>query len=152
MSRARPHVRGMSTLSLAAALVCAAAAVGAGAGTSGPDPDRDGDGSAITEMLAFVDDHLADPNLSAATIAEHRGTSTGEIERQAAAHDIDLGRWIVAQRLRGVRAELGPEHSPEPDDALARRWGFVDLRHLDSTFAETYGLGVEHWWRIRDER
>lgn len=100
--------------------------------------------SAMTEALwplivAYVDAHLTEPDLSPARIARANNISLRYLYKLCARRGVRLGEWIMDRRLRGAREELqGP--SSRTVAQIARRWGFVDPAHFSQRFRHAFGM------------
>jgi AraC-like DNA-binding protein len=131
-----------STITLARAFLSSAAS---------PHIDTDTfEAMLIPKIRAHIRDRLSDPDLNLEMIARRYGISSLRLQKWTAERGFDIDRWILAERLRGIRAELLGSDTP-PDESVAKRWGFDDFHHLRGTFLDTYGMTVHHWWELRDE-
>jgi AraC-like DNA-binding protein len=90
-------------------------------------------------VLAYVDAHLTERDLSAARIAAAVNISPRYLYKLCARHDLRLREWIIERRLRGARRELeGP--GSRTVASIARRWGFVDPAHFSGRFRHAYAM------------
>lgn len=102
----------------------------------------------LTRVRAYVRRHLANPALSAQSIAVAHGISTRRLYQICAEADLSLEQWIIARRLAGARAELSrPEIGPVPIATVARRWGFVSHAHFTRRFRAAYAVTPSEWRR-----
>lgn len=92
-------------------------------------------------ILAFVRQHLADPELSPAAIAREHNISIRYLYKLCEAADVRLMEWIIHQRLEGARTRLMDHNRPQPSIAwLAKRWGFKDASHFSTRFRKAYDM------------
>lgn len=104
----------------------------------------------MTRIRTYVRQHLADPALSAESIAVAHGISTRRLYQICAEADVSLEQWIIARRLAGARAQLSrPEARLVPIATVARRWGFVSHAHFSRRFRAAYGVTPSEWRRSR---
>ena len=108
---------GAATALLVRALIVSAAEDDRGA--------RDATTEALWPLIvAFVDAHLTESDLSPARIARANNISLRYLYKLCARHGVRLGEWIIDRRLRGAREELEGSSSRTVAE-IARRWGFV---------------------------
>ncbi len=90
-------------------------------------------------IVAFVDAHLTESDLSPARIARANNISLRYLYKLCARHDVRLSEWIIDRRLRGAREELeGPSSRTVAE--IARRWGFVDPAHFSQRFRHAFAM------------
>lgn len=103
----------------------------------------------LTQVRAYVRQHLADPDLRPATIAAAHNVSLRYLYKVCAQADFSLEQWIIGERLRGAREELlRPESHGRTIAMVARRWGFSDPTHFTRRFRGTYGQTPSEWRRL----
>ncbi|WP_067652078.1 helix-turn-helix domain-containing protein [Nocardia harenae] len=106
----------------------------------------------LPRIRGYIRRHLADPELSPATIARAHDISVRTLLRLCAAAEFGLEQWITTHRLDGARAELArPELRGLPVAVIARRWGFTNPSHFGRRFRELYGLTPGAWRRLAAE-
>ncbi|MFF5335621.1 helix-turn-helix domain-containing protein [Streptomyces sp. NPDC013181] len=94
----------------------------------------------------YIREHLADADLSAATIAAAHGISVRHLYTVLSRSGVSLGDWIRARRLEACRSELaGPQGRARTVAAIGRQWGFVNAAHFSKVFKEAYGLSPRAW-------
>jgi AraC-like DNA-binding protein len=107
----------------------------------------------LTQIRAYVRQHLADSDLQPATIAAAHHISLRYLYRLCAEADFSLEQWIIGERLQGAREELIRPASRQRSIAMiARRWGFTDPTHFSRRFRAAYGLTPREWRRITSEQ
>ncbi|MER5551676.1 helix-turn-helix domain-containing protein [Streptomyces sp. NPDC002793] len=97
-------------------------------------------------VTRYIQEHLADPDLSAARIAAAHGISVRHLYAVLSRSGISLGDWIRTRRLAACRRELaGPGGRLRTIAATGRSWGFVDATHFSKVFRRTYGITPRAW-------
>lgn len=91
-------------------------------------------------VRAFIQRHLADPELSPASVAAAHNISTRTLHRLFESEETTVARLIRAQRLEQCRRELAdPANSGRPVYAIAARWGLTDAATFSHAFRAAYG-------------
>jgi AraC family transcriptional activator of tynA and feaB len=105
-----------------------------------PLPHR-GAGGTAGELLAAIDDRLAEPGLTPARVAAEIGISTRQLHKQFARLGTSFGRYVTIERLERVRGELlSSPGRRAPISELAFRWGFNDLTTFNRAFRRHFGV------------
>jgi len=90
---------------------------------------------------AFVEQHLADPDLSPQTIADAHHISLRHLQQLLAEERTSPAAWIRHRRLERCRLDLAdPRLNARPIQAIAARWGFTDPTHFSRLFRTAYGI------------
>ena len=100
-------------------------------------------------IVADMRAHLADPELSPASVAARHHISVRYLHRILQRESIRFGDWVRRSRLEGTRRDLiddGRGHLPVA--AIARRWGFTDAAHFSKAFRGAYGMSPREWRRV----
>ncbi|MGQ4601052.1 AraC-like ligand-binding domain-containing protein [Nocardia sp. R6R-6] len=107
--------------------------------------------STLTMMiLRYIDDHLADPELDPARIAEAHHISVRYLHKLFEPTGVSVGHWIRQRRLEHTRSELADSARIDQTVAeVARRYGFLDAGYFGRVFKRTYGMTPGQW---RDNR
>jgi AraC-like DNA-binding protein len=109
-------------------------ACGAAAGEH-PDAVRAG---RLVEAKGYINHHLADPELSAATVATSLGISVRTLHLLFEPSGSSFSRYVLRRRLEECRiALLGNPTRPVIDIAFA--WGFNSLSSFYRTFKDAFG-------------
>jgi AraC-like DNA-binding protein len=91
-------------------------------------------------VRSFIDQRLAEPELSPAMIAASHHISVRYLHKLFEGEGLTVGGWIRARRLEGCRRDLlDPSLSVLPVSAIAFRWGFADAAHFTRVFRDAYG-------------
>jgi AraC-like DNA-binding protein len=95
----------------------------------------------ITELysaiVAFIDENLQDPSLSAHLVSENFGLSDRYVYRLFADRGLKLGAHVKRRRLEEAARELTLGRPRVTD--LAYKWGFTDLSTFSRAFKEKFG-------------
>ena len=93
----------------------------------------------VPRILAYARLHLADQDLTPATVARAHNISVRYLYKLCDAAGVRLVEWIMHERLEGARRDLtAPEHTPESISLISRRWGFKDPSHFSTRFRRAY--------------
>lgn len=99
------------------------------------------DSDRLREILAFIEDNLADPTLSPGTIAKAFFISTSTLHRLFAQRDTTVAAWIKHRRLETCRHALGATGSyPLTINQIAARAGFSNQAFFSREFSAAYGM------------
>lgn len=102
----------------------------------------------LTRIRTFARLHLADPDLTPATIAAAHSISVRQLYKLCADADLSLEQWIIHERLQRARRELTqPDRRHVPIGAVALGWGFRDPTHFTRRFKARYGMTPSQWRR-----
>lgn len=103
----------------------------------------------LTQVRAYIQQHLRDPELSPTTIAHAHNVSVRHLFRLCAEADFSVEQWIIGKRLAGAHDELSqPASMMFSISAIARHWGFRDPGHFARRFKATYGVPPRDWRKI----
>lgn len=104
----------------------------------------------LHRIHAFVEDHLADPDLSPRSIAAAHHVSVRYLYKLFETQETTVGGWIRRRRLERARRDLrDPALHDRSITAIASRWGFSSPAHFNRTFRKVYGVTPGE---CRDER
>jgi AraC-like DNA-binding protein len=94
----------------------------------------------LATLQAFIDSHLADPELSPSTIAAAHHISLRYLHRLFEGQGTTVGKRIKNRRLASCRQDLlDPSLAALPVNAIASRWGFIDAARFSRAFRDAYG-------------
>ncbi|UQI46215.1 helix-turn-helix domain-containing protein [Streptomyces sp. HU2014] len=89
----------------------------------------------------YVEQRLGDPALTPRTIADAHHISLRHLQQLLAEDGTSPAAWIRHRRLERCRHDLAdPRLSARPVQAVAERWGFVNLAHFSRLFRDAYGI------------
>lgn len=96
---------------------------------------------ALRSVQHFIDQHLADAELTPAGIAAAQHMSVRSLQRLFARHKLTVAGWVRAQRLARCRSDLAdPRLCQLPVQHIAARWGFTAAAHFSRSFRAAYGI------------
>lgn len=100
----------------------------------------------MVRIQAFIDQRLADRQLSPAQIAAAHHIGVRTLHRLFADHGLTVAGWIRRRRLEACRRDLAdPRFAAQYIDTVARRWAFTDGAHLSKAFKSAYGISPAEW-------
>ena len=103
----------------------------------------------LVRIHAFIEQHLADQELTPAAIAAAHHISPRYLHRLFAADDTTVSGWIRRRRLERCRADLAdPLLVTMPVSAIAARRGLPDPAHFSRLFRGAYGLPPADYRRL----
>ncbi|MGE0226631.1 MAG: AraC family transcriptional regulator [Acetobacteraceae bacterium] len=101
-------------------------------------------------ILAYVHDHLADPDLDARTIARALRMSPRYVRELLRAAGATLRGLLLTQRLERCREELqDPLRRHRPVSDIAFDWGFNSAAHFTRVFRARYGVPPARYRRAQ---
>lgn len=102
---------------------------------------REGSSSLLRRIYAYIDQNLADPELSPATIAAAVHISPRYLYLLLAKENVTVAALIRDRRLQACRADMAdPAMGEYPVSAIAARWGFSSAAHFSRVFRGVYGI------------
>jgi AraC-like DNA-binding protein len=94
----------------------------------------------------YVDEHLADPALSVASVAEALDVSTRYLHMIFAREEQSLLDYIRHARLSACSEQLlSPASRDRSISEIAYSWGFNDLSHFCRLFRTTFGMSARDY-------
>jgi AraC-like DNA-binding protein len=89
----------------------------------------------------YIAEHLADPELSASTIARYMNISVRHLSRLFSTRQTSVAEWIWNQRLeRAQESLISPRERCISIGEVAFRWAFANQAHFSRRFKGRYGL------------
>jgi AraC-like DNA-binding protein len=95
-------------------------------------------------IVTFIEANLADPLLSAPTVAMHFGISIRYLHRVFEEWDKSFGQVVLERRLLRCARDLGASGGSRISD-VALRWGFSDISHFNRSFRQRFGLSPREY-------
>ncbi len=93
-------------------------------------------------VTAFIEEHLANPDLSPRFIAAAQHISVRQLHKLFHGTGSTVGGWIRQRRLDRCRHDLrDPQLADRPVAAIGARWGYPDPAHFSRLFKAAYGTG-----------
>ncbi|WP_090931077.1 helix-turn-helix domain-containing protein [Nonomuraea jiangxiensis] len=104
--------------------------------------------SLLLRVRAFIQQHLADHDLSPATVAAAHGLSVRSLHRLFAEENAGVAAFIRAERLARCRRDLAdPAREGVPIHAVAARWGFFESASFTRAFRAAFGVTPQEFRR-----
>jgi AraC-like DNA-binding protein len=108
---------------------------------AGPDaPDRAAESALCQAALHYIQNRLADPNLSADQIARALGCSRATLYRAFAVTGAGIAETIRDLRLDGLRRALEYGETERPVAEVAVSFGLYDTANLSRQFRRRFGM------------
>ena len=100
----------------------------------------------LLRVLRHIDQHLADPDLDPASIADAHYVSVRHLYNVLSLTGVSVSAWIKERRLLGARRELADPRMRELTvTQVATRWGFADHGYFGRQFRERFGVTPGAW-------
>jgi AraC-like DNA-binding protein len=101
---------------------------------------RSGPPALYSQVLDWIELHLADEDLSPRRVADAHHISPSYLFKLFRAQGNTLGDHITMRRLDRIRADLAdPDQGRHAIQTIGARWGFPDPSHLSRAFRGRYG-------------
>jgi AraC-like DNA-binding protein len=105
--------------------------------------------SLYRRLTSFIEEQLADPELSPAMIAQKHHISLRYLHLIFSEQGTTVGTWIRSRRLAKCRAELAKLRNDRSITEIAMNWGFNDVAHFSRSFSSAYGVSPLKFRRTR---
>jgi AraC-like DNA-binding protein len=105
--------------------------------------------SLYRRLTSFIEEQLADPNLSPAMIAQKHHISPRYLQLIFSERGTTVGAWIRSRRLAKCRAELANLSKDRSVTEIAMDWGFNDVAHFSRSFSSAFGISPREFRRRR---
>src|SRR5699024_4486598 len=93
-------------------------------------PNGQPDNPLFEQAVAFIDDHLHDPQLGPQMIADHFYVSLRQLHNKFAEEDQTVSAYIRSERIRRIRDDLAnPAYQEDTVQSISSRWGLTDASH-----------------------
>ncbi|MFE7835002.1 helix-turn-helix domain-containing protein [Streptomyces sp. NPDC057474] len=100
----------------------------------------------VARALRFIDEHLADADLSPEVIAAAHHISVRYLHKLFQDEGTTVGRWIQRRRLEECRRDLVlGVRNRRTIASVAGRWGFLSATHFSRVFRAAYGMSPSEW-------
>lgn len=98
------------------------------------------------EIMAWLETHLADPELAPGTIAAAHHISVRYLHKIFSRHGLTVAGYVRSRRLELFRRDLAdPAKADTPVSVLARRRGWENANHLCKAFRARYGTSPREY-------
>ncbi|MEU9397817.1 helix-turn-helix domain-containing protein [Streptomyces sp. NPDC048324] len=108
-----------------------------------------GNRAMLLRIQAFIDRHLADPDLTPRAIARAHHISLRYLHKLFESENVTVGRWIQRRRLEECRRDLTRSGNGLTIAAVAHRWGFTNATHFSRVFRTAHGMSPREWRETR---
>lgn len=104
------------------------------------DDDHNRDNPLFDQAVAYIDDHLHDPQLGPQNIADYFYVSLRQLHGKFSEEDQTISAYIRNERMRRIRNDLAdPTHREETVQTISSRYGLTDASHVSKLFKQTFG-------------
>lgn len=98
------------------------------------------------QAVAFIADHLYDPELGPQMIADYFYVSVRQLHSKFAEEGETVGTFIRNERLGRIREDLAdPTRQNETVQAISARYGLTDASYVSKLFKQAYGQTPSHY-------
>ncbi|MFF0225836.1 helix-turn-helix domain-containing protein [Streptomyces sp. NPDC004629] len=105
-----------------------------------------GNSTLLSQIKAFILEHLTDPGLSPADIARAQHISLRYLHKLFQSEGTTVRRWIQQHRLEACRCDLARHDMLDRTiAAVARHRGFNNAAHFSRMFRAAYGVSPTDW-------
>lgn len=95
----------------------------------------------VAQIRHFIDQHLADPDLSVSTVAAAHHMSIRSLQYLFENEGENVSDFIRKRRLEKIQIDLrDPSQRELPVATIGSRWGFVDPAYFSRVFRQTVGM------------
>jgi AraC-like DNA-binding protein len=95
----------------------------------------------LTDVYAFIERRLGDPELTPATVAAAHHISVRYLYKLFESEGTTVAEWIRRRRLESCRRDLlDPSLAHRPVGAIAARWGLPNAAHFSRLFRDAYDV------------
>jgi AraC-like DNA-binding protein len=106
----------------------------------------------LAKVHAFIDEHLADPELTPTAVAEAHYISIRYLHKLFHEQGTTVAGWIRRQRLERCHRDLiDPRLRTRTVHAVAARWGFTDKAHFSRLFRGAYGMAPKDYRHLHQD-
>jgi AraC-like DNA-binding protein len=106
--------------------------------------------SLYRRLILFIEEHLADPDLSPGMIAQKHHISPRYLQLIFSEQGTTVGTWMRSRRLAKCRAELANLSKDRSVTEIAMDWGFNDAAYFSRAFSSAYGISPREFRKTRN--
>lgn len=104
------------------------------------DGDHSEDNPLFEQAVAFINDHLHEPELGPQNIADYFYVSLRQLHGKFSEERQTVSAYIRNERMRRIRDDLAdPTHREETVQTISSRYGLTDASHVSKLFKQTFG-------------
>lgn len=93
----------------------------------------------LSQALEFIEENLADPELSLSTVAARSFMSVRSLQQRAAETGIGIAEWIRQRRLEKCKTDL-VEYPDRSIAVVASSWGMTNAAYFSQLFKQQFGV------------
>ncbi|MFL9990011.1 helix-turn-helix domain-containing protein [Paraburkholderia sediminicola] len=98
---------------------------------------------------SYIDEHLADPSLTLASVAAALGVSPRCVRELLASGGVSYRRYVLEQRLARCAGDLAdPRMAHRSVTDIGYAWAFFDSAHFSKAFKAAYGMSPRDYRSI----
>ncbi|QZY51710.1 helix-turn-helix domain-containing protein [Leucobacter tenebrionis] len=105
----------------------------------------------LTDVLAFIEHNLRDPDLTPAVVAASHFMSVRSLQLLFKPHNWTPSGWIRHRRMHHALHELAAPSNGSTVSDIASRWGFADLAHFSRVCKQATGVSPREYRRSTRE-
>ncbi|MBF8184744.1 helix-turn-helix domain-containing protein [Nonomuraea sp. K274] len=110
--------------------------------------DKSGRNALIRRIMAFIQQHLREPDLTPSAVASAHYISVSHLHRLFQTQGLTVTAWIRRQRLERARSDLAdPSLRDVPIHAIATAWGFAHPADFSRAFRRAFGSSAINFRR-----
>lgn len=95
--------------------------------------------SIFHQVVAYIEDHLWDPELGPQKIADYFYVSLRQLHSRFADQGLTVSSYIRDQRIRRIRDDLAdPAYASETVQTISSRYGLTDASYVSKLFKQTF--------------
>jgi AraC-like DNA-binding protein len=107
----------------------------------GRSPLQSRRGTLLSSVKSYIEEHLSDSDLTAASVAQAHHISDSYLQKVFADESVGFAAYIRHRRLERCRRDLSdPVHALKSAASIGSRWGLTDPSHFSRVFRTTYGM------------
>lgn len=108
--------------------------------SSAQTPAEHSENTLFHQAVAYIEDHLGDPDLGPQSIAAYLYVSVRQLHARFARQDQTVAAYIRSRRLAAIRQELAdPRCARDSVLAISTRYGLLDPSHVSKAFKAEFG-------------
>lgn len=107
----------------------------------------------LNQAYAYIGEHLRDPELSPALVANALGISVRYLHHLFQSQDSSVNSYILRNRLSRCAQSLEPGSGADASiSAIAFSWGFNSAAHFSRVFRSEFGMSAREYRALRSQR
>lgn len=98
----------------------------------------------LSQALSFIEDNLADPELSLDMVAARNFVSVRTLQQRASETGCGIPEWIRERRLEKCKTDL-VEYPDRSVASIAASWGMTNAAYFSQVFKQQFGVGPREY-------